>query len=40
VLNTEYLTGLGTVDGRLLILMDIERLMTSEEMALVERVAA
>lgn len=36
VLNTEYLTGLGTVDDRLLILMDIEKLMTSEEMALVE----
>ncbi|MCY0386034.1 chemotaxis protein CheW [Robbsia sp. Bb-Pol-6] len=40
VLNTEYLTGLGTVDERLLILMDIERLMTSDEMALVERLAA
>ncbi|MGI4855341.1 MAG: chemotaxis protein CheW [Janthinobacterium lividum] len=40
VLNTEYLTGLGTVDDRLLILMDIERLMTSDEMALVERLAA
>jgi len=39
-LSTEYLTGLGTVDGRMLILVDIERLMTSDEMALVERVAA
>jgi purine-binding chemotaxis protein CheW len=30
------LTGLGTVDGRMLILMDIEKLMTSREMALIE----
>src|SRR5690606_16863098 len=36
-LSTEYLTGLGTVDGRMLILVDIEKLMTSEEMALVEQ---
>jgi len=35
-LTTEYLTGLGTVDGRMLILMDIEKLMTSREMALIE----
>ncbi|MBU4610522.1 chemotaxis protein CheW [Achromobacter sp. GG226] len=40
VLSTEYLTGLGTVDGRMLILVDIEKLMTSDEMALVERAAA
>ncbi|KKB64311.1 chemotaxis protein CheW [Robbsia andropogonis] len=40
VLNTEYLTGLGTIDDRLLILMDIERLMTSDEMALMDHVAA
>jgi len=39
-LSTEYLTGLGTVDDRMLILVDIEKLMTSDEMALVERVAA
>jgi purine-binding chemotaxis protein CheW len=39
-LNTEFLTGLGTVEGRMLILMDIEKLMTSEEMALMENVAA
>ncbi len=32
----EYLTGLGTVDGRMLILMDIERLMSSSDMALLE----
>lgn len=39
-LSTEYLTGLGTVEGRMLILVDIEKLMTSEELALVERVGA
>jgi len=38
-LNTDYLTGLGTVDGRMLILMDIEHLMKSEEMALIARMA-
>ncbi|AQS52242.1 chemotaxis protein CheW [Paenalcaligenes hominis] len=36
VLSTEYLTGIGTVDERMLILVDIEKLMTSEEMALVD----
>jgi purine-binding chemotaxis protein CheW len=39
-LNTEFLTGLGTLEGRMLILMDIEKLMTSEEMALMENAAA
>lgn len=39
-LSTEYLTGLGTVDERMLILVDIEKLMTSDEMALVEKVAS
>ena len=39
-LSTEYLTGLGTVDERMLILVDIEKLMTSDEMELVERVAS
>ncbi len=39
-LSTEYLTGLGTVEGRMLILVDIEKLMTSEDMALVEKAAA
>ncbi len=33
-LDTEYITGLGTVDERMLILMDIEKLMTSSDMAL------
>ncbi|KWR88954.1 chemotaxis protein CheW [Cupriavidus sp. IDO] len=39
-ISTEHLTGLGTVDGRMLVLIDIERLMTSAEMALVEAEAA
>ena len=33
-LDAEYITGLGTVDERMLILMDIERLMLSPDMAL------
>ncbi|MBT9530478.1 MAG: chemotaxis protein CheW, partial [Pseudomonas sp.] len=32
--NTEYLMGLATVEERMLILVDIERLMSSGEMAL------
>ncbi|MFJ2995048.1 chemotaxis protein CheW [Pandoraea sp. NPDC087047] len=39
-LATEYITGLGTVEGRMLILMDIEKLMTSDDMALIERLAS
>ncbi|CAG2154466.1 chemotaxis protein CheW [Cupriavidus plantarum] len=34
--SNEHLTGLGSVEGRMLILIDIERMMTSPEMALVE----
>jgi purine-binding chemotaxis protein CheW len=33
-LNTGYIMGLGTVDQRMLILMDIEKLMSASEMAL------
>jgi purine-binding chemotaxis protein CheW len=36
-MNTEYLKGLGALDGRMLILVDIEQMMTSAEMALVEK---
>jgi purine-binding chemotaxis protein CheW len=39
-LNTDYLIGLGTLEERMLILLDIERLMSSAEMGLVERIAA
>lgn len=38
--STEYLTGIGTVGQRMLILVDIERLMASSEMALVEEAVA
>jgi purine-binding chemotaxis protein CheW len=38
--STEYLTGIGTLGERMLILVDIERLMTSDEMALVEKAVA
>jgi purine-binding chemotaxis protein CheW len=34
VLNTDYLTGLGTIDERMLILVDIDKLMTSSDMDL------
>ncbi|QBE66908.1 chemotaxis protein CheW [Pseudoduganella lutea] len=39
-LNTEHIIGLGTIDERMLILVDIDRLMSSEEMGLGERLAA
>jgi purine-binding chemotaxis protein CheW len=35
-LDTRYILGLGTVDERMVIVVDIERLMRSEEMALIE----
>jgi purine-binding chemotaxis protein CheW len=35
-LDTRYIMGLGTVDERMLILVDIEKLMGSQEMALVD----
>ncbi|MDP2323263.1 MAG: chemotaxis protein CheW [Gammaproteobacteria bacterium] len=35
-LDTKYIIGLGTVENRMLILMDIERLMMSQDMALVD----
>jgi purine-binding chemotaxis protein CheW len=37
-MDTEYLVGLGALEGRMLILVEIEKLMTSETMALVDRV--
>ncbi|NEX62206.1 chemotaxis protein CheW [Noviherbaspirillum galbum] len=39
-INTDYLIGMGTVEERMLILMDIDRLMSSAELGLVERLAA
>ena len=40
VLDTDYLMGLGTLDGRMLILLDIDRLMSSEEMGLIANITA
>jgi purine-binding chemotaxis protein CheW len=39
-LDTRYIMGLGTVDQRMLILVDIERLMTSKDMELMEEAVA
>ncbi|TFW06678.1 chemotaxis protein CheW [Oxalobacteraceae bacterium OM1] len=39
-LNTDYLIGLGTIDQRMLILVDIDQLMSSAEMGLIEKIAA
>lgn len=36
--DTRYILGLGTVDQRMLILVDIEKLMTSGDMALVDSI--
>lgn len=38
VLDTEYLMGLGTLDERMLILIDLDRLMSSDEMGLIEKI--
>ncbi|KAF0859332.1 purine-binding chemotaxis protein [Mixta calida B021323] len=35
-MSTEYLTGLGALGDRMLILVDIEKLLSSEEMALMD----
>ncbi len=37
VFDAQYITGLGTLDGQMLILLDIERLITGADMALVEQ---
>ncbi len=39
-LNTDYLIGLGTIDERMLILVDIDKLMSGAEMGLIEEIAA
>ena len=39
-LDIQYLIGLGTVDKRMIILVDIERLMSSREMDLIDKAAA
>lgn len=40
VLDTRYIVGLGTVENRMIIVVDIEKLMTSAEMSLIETAAA
>jgi len=39
-LDMEYITGVGTVDDRMIIVVDIEKLMSSRDMDLVEMAAA
>jgi len=39
-MDAQYITGLGTVDERMIIVIDIEKLMTSRDMDLVEMAAA
>lgn len=39
-LDTDYLIGLGTLDERILILVDIDKLMGSQDMGLIEKLAA
>lgn len=38
--DTEYLIGLGTIGDRMLILVNIDKLMSSTEMGLIEKIAA
>ena len=38
--DTDYLMGLGTIEDRMLILLDIDRLMSSSEIGLIEKLAA
>ncbi len=40
IVETDYLLGLGTIEERMLILLDIEKLMSSEDMGLIEKLAA
>jgi purine-binding chemotaxis protein CheW len=39
-LNTDHLTGLGTLDERMVILVDIDKLMSSSEIGLLDQIAA
>ncbi|MFP4154222.1 MAG: chemotaxis protein CheW [Halothiobacillaceae bacterium] len=40
VIDTRYVTGMGTIDDRMLILVDIERLLLSSDLALLDQAAA
>lgn len=39
-INTEFIAGMATVEGRMLILVDIERLLSSDDLQLIDQVAA
>ena len=39
-INTDYLIGLGTIDERMLILVDIDRLMSSDDIGMARKLAA
>ena len=39
-LDTQYIIGLATLDGRMIVAVDIEKLMISQDMELVDQVAA
>ena len=39
-LSSDYLSGLASLEDRMLVLVDIDRMLTSDEMALVEKTAA
>ncbi|HJV01709.1 MAG TPA: chemotaxis protein CheW, partial [Burkholderiaceae bacterium] len=39
-LDTDYIIGLGTIDERMLILVDIDKLMSSADMGLLDAAAA
>lgn len=39
-LDTDYITGLGAIDERMLILLDINKLMSSAEIELLNKLAA
>lgn len=39
-MSGDYIMGIGTLDDRMLILVDIEKLMTSEDMGLMDKIAA
>lgn len=39
-INTEFISGMAAVDGRMLIVVDIQKLMSSDDLQLIEQVSA
>ncbi|NHZ84063.1 chemotaxis protein CheW [Massilia sp. CCM 8695] len=39
-INIDYLIGMGTIDGRMLLLVDIDKLMSSDDIGKIEKIAA